>query len=877
MTIALNGTPINGNVSSGDLSLGTITTTQDNCVIIVGVEQNSGDSGGTNGSAFFTSSSGLTYTRRAFSGAVPFLGLWVAVKPTAGAETITVKGGVGHGYLEATAAAFSGIDTSTLYDSNPTAGFYVGSNNENGYLTTNNANDLLVAVSRTTGSGADTGNGWTNAISGAFFVFEYKVVSATGTYKTTIPGTHNGLIMDAFVQAGSPAKTKTMKVAVNSTDIAGPNPGSTSCPWLNIWKTGQLWRGQISGGGTASDPSWFNTDADNYIQSMTLTGGHGTLDSFDCGFMNGFDDSLADYPDGASNPYVFMWDGGEDGVTTFTFIDDAAGNGSITQSAGASGRRKVFTVTGTAAGFYVRCTALGATHPYNFRLVCSPGSTQGGTVGTNEDLLENQNKIINPAWKTALQSINCDRFRAMNWMNTNGTVDNGISSFASRDSHPSSAFWYGNHGVPMEAMVAAANEVGMDLWVTFPLLYTDAAVEDMCANIYSGTTDSYSKVWPGLDTASGRRICTEYFNECWIATRSATQVLGHDYFDQDNSLFGTDGFTQHFQFCLMRQIQTNNIFRAKWLSLGGVAANHVRVLAGNQGARSRNEAFLMNNTTTGAGTGSTFTPFSFTTTNGSVSGTTFTPGAGLSGTVSKYQELTGSGVPAATYIELDNGDGTWELNHNCGTIASQAFSGDYWTGKAIQAGTNAYNKYFDEFCTATYFNGTQDGSETEAQFWAENDADLFGHCTSSIANDCYSCNSGDAGKGIPLVAYEGGQQYFAATSGAYDAAKDALFTPAQFDYRMGLAYDYWLETQDNAGYSVCCHYTEFGRKEQSSFLAVYWGALFSPYTTPVVASPGVPGTPKWNSLVTFAALVNGAVSSTALRVLAGLLAFRLHL
>ena len=83
--------------------------------------------------------------------------------------------------------------------------------------------------------------------------------------------------------------------------------------------------------------------------------------------------------------------------------------------------------------------------------------------------------------------------------------------------------------------------------------------------------------------------------------------------------------------------------------------------------------------------------------------------------------------------------------------------------------------------------------------------------------------------------------------------------------------DYWLETQDNAGFTLCCHYTEFGRKEQSGQLAVYWGALISPTRRRLL--PGVPGTPKWNSLVTWA---SGLVAQAA-SVFPILLALRLRL
>jgi len=69
-------------------------------------------------------------------------------------------------------------------------------------ITTSNANDFLVAVEVTTGSGPTAGSGFAEAIPFTFnnFMVQYQIVSAAGSYTATLGsgGPALGAILDAI-------------------------------------------------------------------------------------------------------------------------------------------------------------------------------------------------------------------------------------------------------------------------------------------------------------------------------------------------------------------------------------------------------------------------------------------------------------------------------------------------------------------------------------------------------------------------------------------------------------------------------------------------------------------------------------------------------
>lgn len=109
-------------------------------------------------------------------------------------------------------------------------------------------------------------------------------------------------------------------------------------------------------------------------------------------------------------------------------------------------------------------------------------------------LLE-QGQIFNPEWLDRIRGTKMVRF--MDWMATN---DSTLSHVADRP-RPDDFTWARN-GVPMEVMVALANELDADPWFTLPHLADDALVRQMAEIARDGLE-------PGL------RAWVELSNEVW--------------------------------------------------------------------------------------------------------------------------------------------------------------------------------------------------------------------------------------------------------------------------------------------------------------------------------------------------------------------------
>src|SRR6185369_1030240 len=107
-----------------------------------------------------------------------------------------------------------------------------------------------------------------------------------------------------------------------------------------------------------------------------------------------------------------------------------------------------------------------------------------------------------------------------------------------------------------------------------------------------------------------------------------------------------------------------------------------------------NEAFLTH-TATALG-GLTFSG------TGSISGNTLTITAVNSGTVSPFQEISGTGVASPTYIVAQltgttGSTGTYSTSGDVQTVASTAMTGTYYTGTvASNIDAFALAPYFDE-------------------------------------------------------------------------------------------------------------------------------------------------------------------------------------
>jgi hypothetical protein len=110
------------------------------------------------------------------------------------------------------------------------------------------------------------------------------------------------------------------------------------------------------------------------------------------------------------------------------------------------------------------------------------------------DLLA-QGQIFNPDWLARIRGVKAVRF--MDWMMTN---DSPLAKAADRPK-PSDYTW-ARIGVPMETMVALANELDADPWFNIPHLAEDALVKDMAKLAHDGLEP-------------GRVAHLEYSNEVW--------------------------------------------------------------------------------------------------------------------------------------------------------------------------------------------------------------------------------------------------------------------------------------------------------------------------------------------------------------------------
>ena len=114
-------------------------------------------------------------------------------------------------------------------------------------------------------------------------------------------------------------------------------------------------------------------------------------------------------------------------------------------------------------------------------------------------------QIFNPQWLSLIQDARELRF--MDWMKTNG-----VTSAAWEDRPQVGDVTYGKGGVPVEVMVALANQTGSEPWFTIPA----GASEDYIRNFATYVRDH-------LDPALQAHV--EYSNETWNWAFGQTQWL----------------------------------------------------------------------------------------------------------------------------------------------------------------------------------------------------------------------------------------------------------------------------------------------------------------------------------------------------------------
>ncbi len=199
MTLALEGTSVHVNSSGPGTSLAlpafttSVATQVFVCILI---------NGGTISSV---TGGSLTFTNRVTSVGTNLISLWTAAASSALSGVVfTINFSVAPGFTTADCFAFSGHDTITRWDSNASVPSKEDSGPDPILVSTNNANDVIIAGFRMVNTASPTAGSGFTLISGADYQgVEYKIVSATQTNLscglTTGNGDANGCLVDALM------------------------------------------------------------------------------------------------------------------------------------------------------------------------------------------------------------------------------------------------------------------------------------------------------------------------------------------------------------------------------------------------------------------------------------------------------------------------------------------------------------------------------------------------------------------------------------------------------------------------------------------------------------------------------------------------------
>jgi|SRR5581483_3427093 len=208
MALALEGTPVHNNATSGSsLVTGAFTTTVGTEVFIVATVNPQG------ATISSITGGGLTWAKRTSATSVGNGNIeeWAA-KATGALSGVqfTINFASSVTFVTSDLFAFSGEDTSTIWDSN---GAVPANNTSNPVsISTSNANDAIIAGARMSSTASPTaGTGFTRISGADFQLTEYEIVSATQSGLSCDTGgsaASNGMVADALMQASGGASVK---------------------------------------------------------------------------------------------------------------------------------------------------------------------------------------------------------------------------------------------------------------------------------------------------------------------------------------------------------------------------------------------------------------------------------------------------------------------------------------------------------------------------------------------------------------------------------------------------------------------------------------------------------------------------------------------
>ena len=251
--------------------------------------------------------------------------------------------------------------------------------------------------------------------------------------------------------------------------LAGVNDWSVQQPFLDIMKTARPWVGHLPGqwGGWSHD----DLAAKGYLDE---NGWPKSLPPELAAIATLILTDLPDDADGVAGRYVLTWDG----------------NGTLAlegraQIADAQPGRILFDYAPGEGAVIVTLSAIDPADPVRNIVVVRQDRATALAAG----------QIFNPDWLARIRGAKALRF--MDWMATN---DSQLAKAADRPK-PADYTW-ARAGVPMEALIALANELNANPWFTLPHLAEDALVRDWAELAHKGLK-------PGLVAH------VEYSNEVW--------------------------------------------------------------------------------------------------------------------------------------------------------------------------------------------------------------------------------------------------------------------------------------------------------------------------------------------------------------------------
>jgi hypothetical protein len=327
--------------------------------------------------------------------------------------------------------------------------------------------------------------------------------------------------------------------------LAGINDWSVQQPFLNVMKTARNWTGHLPGqwggfeyeallaGGYLDDRGWPTAIPPEVTGLSTLILTHLPVDA-----------------GGVAGPYVLTYQG-----KGTLLVEGRA------QNVVAAPGRVTFDYTPGEGSVVLTLTVTDAADPLR-DIVVVRADREGALA---------EGQIFNPDWLARLRGVQGIRF--MDWMDTNNST---LSRLADRPM--TTDFTYSNNGVPIEIMVALANELDADPWFTLPHMadnglvrfYADVVKEDLDPGMRAWVELS-NEVWNGQFTQA--QWAADQARARWGDEAAGVQyyaLRASEVADIWAEVFGAEADTR-----LVRVIAT----QTGWLGLEEMILNAPRVMA----------------------------------------------------------------------------------------------------------------------------------------------------------------------------------------------------------------------------------------------------------------------------------------------------------